>query len=324
MKISVVIPAYNAEAFIGDTIRSALAQTVAPLEIIVVDDGSSDHTAEVAESLGCHVIRQSNGGVCVARNSGIRAARGDWIALLDHDDLWLPQKLERQIAASIACPDVLCFATDFHRMRDGEPLSPSCLATPAYGFDRMTRREVQPGITRCPRAGIEILRPGWFLFPSSMLIRRDVLLEVGMFRPEQRLCEDVDCFLRVLRRTELVVLRQPLWWWREHSGNTSQNTTGIAEGWLRLARYVHEAPDAYPAGISTQLRAILRNMRRELVAEYTSRRDFPSARRVSRTPIGGLPTPTDAVLAVVVELPPPVWNVLRRARSAIRAFSFRL
>jgi hypothetical protein len=65
-------------------------------------------------------------------------------------------------------------------------------------------------------------------------------------------------------------------------------------------------------------------MRRELVAEYTSRRDFPSARRVSRTPIGGLPTPTDAMLAVVVELPPPVWNVLRRARSAIRAFSSRL
>lgn len=324
MKISVVIPAYNAEAFIGDTIRSALAQTLVPLEIIVVDDGSTDHTAEVAASLGCHVIRQVNGGVCVARNAGIRVARGDWIALLDHDDLWLPQKLERQVAASAACPDVFCFATDFHRLRGGEALSPSCLATPAYGFDQMTRYDVQPGITRCPHAGVEILGPGWFLFPSSMLIRRDVLIDVGMFRSEQRLCEDVDCFLRVLRRTELVVVREPLWSWREHSGNNSLNTIGIAEGWLRLARYVHDASDAYPAGIATQLRSILRTMRRELVAEYTARRDFPSARRASRTPIGGFPTPTDAVLAVVVELPPPVWNVLRRARSALRAFSSRL
>ena len=323
MKISVVIPAYNAANFIGDTIHSVRAQTLAPLEIIVVDDGSSDHTAEVAESLGCHVIRQKNAGVCVARNAGVRAARGEWIALLDHDDLWLPKKLERQVAASVACPDVACFATDFHRLRDGEMQWPSCLATASYGFDRMTQREVQPGITRCPRAGNEILLPGWFLFPSSVLVRRDVLVDAGMFRPEQRLCEDVDCFLRVLRRTELVVVREPLWLWREHAQNTSQDATGIAEGWLRLARYVQREPEAYPAGIPGQLPSILRGMRRELVSEYTARRDFPSARRVSRTPIGGLPTPTDAVLAVVVELPPPIWNALRRARSVLRAFSSR-
>ena len=321
MRISVVISAYNAKDFIGDTIRSALAQTVAPLEIIVVDDGSTDSTAEIAESLGCRVIRQANKGVCVARNSGILAARGDWIALLDHDDLWLPTKLERQVAAAAVCPEVFCFATDFHRLRAGQPVSPSCLATPSYRFDQMTLQMVAPGIMRCPNAGAEILGPGWFLFPSSMLIRRDLLVDVGMFRSEQRLCEDVDCFLRVLSRTELVVVREPLWLWREHSSNTSKNVAGIAEGWLRLASYVDEAPTAYPAGCSVQLRPILREMRRDLIFEYTARRDFSSARRVSRTVFDGPSSIGDVVLALLVEMPSPVWNLLRRARRIVRSGS---
>jgi glycosyltransferase involved in cell wall biosynthesis len=324
MRISVVIPAYNAAGFIAETIASARAQTCAPLEIIVVDDGSVDETAQLATALGCRVIRQANGGVSAARNTGILAAQGDWIALLDHDDVWTPQKLERQIAAAVACPDVSCIATDFLRPRDGSSEPLSCLEDPRYEFDRITVERVTDRIVRCRNAGRDVLAIGWFLFPSSMLIRRDVLIAAGMFRPEQRLCEDVDCFLRIFRRTDLVVVREPLWQWREHAGNTSRDVSGIAEGWLRLGQYVRAEPDAYPPETFERLLPILREMRRNLVAEYTARGDFGSARRVSRTPVGGRLTPTDAALAVVVEFPPQVWGMLRRARSALRAFSFRL
>jgi glycosyltransferase involved in cell wall biosynthesis len=98
-RISVVIPGYNAAAFIGQAIESALRQTYSPIEVIVVDDGSQDNTAEVASSYPrpVRVIRRSNGGPGAARNLGVSMSEGNWIALLDADDTWLPAKLQRQI-----------------------------------------------------------------------------------------------------------------------------------------------------------------------------------------------------------------------------------
>lgn len=98
-RISVIIPAYNGAGFIRTAIDSALAQTFSPMEIIVVDDGSKDNTADIAESYGgpVRVVRKKNGGPASARNEGARLATGEWLALLDADDQWLPTKLERQL-----------------------------------------------------------------------------------------------------------------------------------------------------------------------------------------------------------------------------------
>ncbi|MBV1799994.1 glycosyltransferase [Siccirubricoccus sp. G192] len=99
IRVSVIIPAYNAARSLPRTIDSVLAQTVPPAEIIVVDDGSADETAAVAEAYGdrVRVIRKPNGGPASARNLGAREATGEWLALLDADDQWLPEKLERQL-----------------------------------------------------------------------------------------------------------------------------------------------------------------------------------------------------------------------------------
>ena len=96
--ISVVIPAYNAAHFLPRCLKSVFAQTLKPAEVIVVDDGSTDDTAAVAAALGARVIGRQNGGISAARNTGIQNASGQWIALLDADDLWAPEKLERQVA----------------------------------------------------------------------------------------------------------------------------------------------------------------------------------------------------------------------------------
>jgi glycosyltransferase involved in cell wall biosynthesis len=98
IKISVVIPAYNAARFLPLCLPSVFAQTYKPEEVIVVDDGSTDNTAEVAAELGARVIRRENGGISAARNTGIQNASCEWIALLDADDSWAPEKLERQAA----------------------------------------------------------------------------------------------------------------------------------------------------------------------------------------------------------------------------------
>ncbi len=95
--IAFVIPAYNAANVIGEAIRSARSQTAPAVEIIVVDDGSRENTAEIAKREGARVIRQANGGPAAARNTGIRATDAEWIALLDADDLCFPTRLERQI-----------------------------------------------------------------------------------------------------------------------------------------------------------------------------------------------------------------------------------
>ena len=102
-KVSVIIPIYNAEKFISGTIESVIAQTYQDWEIIAVDDGSTDKTPEILTkykkklSSNLQVITQENSGVSIARNKGIPAARGEYIAFLDHDDLWTPEKLEKQV-----------------------------------------------------------------------------------------------------------------------------------------------------------------------------------------------------------------------------------
>src|SRR5262245_19101881 len=102
--VSVIIPAYNAEAFIADTIRSVLAQTYQDFEVIVVDDGSRDGTAKALQPFESRVRlhTQANAGVATARNTGVGLATGTFIAFLDADDLWLPHKLEQQLTFSSA------------------------------------------------------------------------------------------------------------------------------------------------------------------------------------------------------------------------------
>ncbi|HEY1092631.1 MAG TPA: glycosyltransferase family A protein, partial [Burkholderiaceae bacterium] len=111
-RVSVVIPSYNAEGFIAETLRSVLAQSFTDFEIIVVDDGSSDRTPEIAEALGVRVLRQANAGVCAARNRGLAEARGEFICFLDHDDYWYPDKLAAQIAEFERDPELGVVYTD--------------------------------------------------------------------------------------------------------------------------------------------------------------------------------------------------------------------
>ncbi|MHC4407236.1 MAG: glycosyltransferase family 2 protein [Planctomycetota bacterium] len=112
-QVSVIIPCYNAARFLGEAIDSALDQSLPPLEVIVVDDGSTDRSAAIAQSYGSPVrlIRQRHEGESTARNRGIDEARGDWIAFLDADDLWMSTKLERQL--EVAQPGVACVHTNY-------------------------------------------------------------------------------------------------------------------------------------------------------------------------------------------------------------------
>ena len=194
--VSVIVPAYNAAAHIRHSLRSACEQSYEELEIIVVDDGSTDNTGEIIrnEFPEVHYIRQANGGVSVARNTGIQAAKGDFLAFLDADDIWHPQKAEAQVRLFERYPAaVLSRTVVLHGRRPQDflvPLFHHSHDLPRHHIDR--------------DFSISFRTP--FFATSTVMVRRAAALEAGGFSPSLRVAEDVDFFLRVLSRAPQVAV----------------------------------------------------------------------------------------------------------------------
>jgi len=206
--ISVIIPVYNGERFLAEAIRSVLDQTLPPDEIIVVDDGSTDGTAQIVAELAAtaavpvRYVFQENQGPAAARNHGIRLAGGDFLAFLDADDLWLPEKLERQIAHLTQEPTadgVICHVESF----------------------------VEPGGQWPPGRNRALFdqRPPAYL-PSALLVSRKTFDRVGLFDPTYRAGEDTEWFARAFAAgMTFVVTPTALLRRRFHSANLSHSTT---------------------------------------------------------------------------------------------------
>ena len=193
--VSVVIPTFNRASVITRALESILLQTRPPDEILVVDDGSTDDTAERvrAEFPGVRLIEQENRGVSAARNAGIRAATGTWIALLDSDDEWLAEKLDRQLraVATTEIETVLCH-TDEIWIRRGRRVNP------------MKKHRKHGGHI------FEHCLPLCVISPSSALLHRRLFETVGWFDEDLPACEDYDLWLRVTARFPVLCIDEPL------------------------------------------------------------------------------------------------------------------
>jgi len=244
--ISVVMAAYNSGAYIGPALDSVRAQTLPVAEVIVVDDGSADGSAKVAEAHGARVIRQANAGVSTARNVGIQAATQEWIAFLDHDDLWEPGKIKAQWAATQAVPEAGMVACDFLQFRGDEVVTPSFLGLPGR-YHGINKEPVSEGLALIRRADRAYVEAGFFLFPSVVMARKDVLVAAGLFNPElPGGAEDFEFFWRVLKRTALLVVERPLVRWRIHATNTSGDGLRMNLKFVLVADRVARAPERYP------------------------------------------------------------------------------
>lgn len=206
-QVSVIIPAYNAESFIAGTVQSVLGQTFQDFEIIVVDDGSKDGTLAALEPFGnvIRVHRQPNGGVARARNTGVSLAQGSWVAFLDADDLWLPTKLERQLAASSTAP--LVYTDRLNIGARGDLPELQSLATPLYDGDLFVR----------------LLREGNFITNTSVMMRRELFLQLGGFYTGLNGTEDWDMWIRVAEHHPIALVPEPLVKYRFHEGSISRN-----------------------------------------------------------------------------------------------------
>lgn len=212
-RVSVIIPTYNPGEFFAAALDSVVAQTFCDWELIVIDDGSRpeewdavresvERVRERAPHLAVELLRQKNAGVSATRNRAVAMARGEWVAFLDNDDVWLPQKLEKQMAQLEAHPGVgLCHT----------------------GFDLIDGRDVRsPGYGR--RVSFHEMLSGEFgVLLSSSVMSRAALIEVGLFDPFLPGAQDLDVFFKIAHRHGLVYVDSVETLYRLHGDNASAN-----------------------------------------------------------------------------------------------------
>jgi glycosyltransferase involved in cell wall biosynthesis len=254
-RVSVIIPTYNAADFVREAIDSALAQTCTDLEVIVVDDGSTDQTPDLLASYGTRIRahRQHNAGVSAARNTGLQLATGTWIAFLDADDVWAPHKIEKQLAV-------------------GEG---AWVYTNRFNFDaRGVHADVQSAVTPMPEGDVflPLLMRGNFITLSSVLIRKSIIDRFGGFCDE-RCCEDWDLWLRVAQDHPVRYLEEPLLRYRFSPTSLSANHRAMA-----IARRAVVAR----ALTSSRGRRLPWRLRRQIWAETCRTNGWDAGRRGAR------------------------------------------
>lgn len=247
-RVSVVVPAYNREHCVSDTIESALAQTFTDFEIIAIDDGSSDRTADILQKFGkrVHLIRQENRGVSAARNTGIRAARGNWIAFLDSDDRWHPEKLERQLNALEKYSARICFTRCVNAQNE-----------PFRDIEFISATPREPQIFCVPNAVDSVCLSPRHPMIQTMVAEKKILEQVGLFDESFQAAEDAELIFRLSFLSGFIYIDRPLTTIFENSANSltySEKLGPMArrnQSYLRLLAHMYwRLADISPEKIS--------------------------------------------------------------------------
>lgn len=271
--VSVIIPVYNGAQFIAETIHSILCQTVPPLEVIVVNDGSTDDTPVVVKGFGDAVtlINTPNGGPCKARNIGAAVAKGNWLAFCDGDDLWLPDKLERQLKLATEAPDLHCVLTDYAEINNGILSGRSHFSYMPRDY-WMPERHWNGFVIRHSITGkLTTFQPA---IASTPLVKRDFYVRVGGFDETPLGPANDTCFhFRCLRILPFGVVPKVLMHYRRHPDSLSANPTRQLRSSLRVWAHILSE---YPAAqhYREELLQGLSAMRREI-----AQREFYEARQ---------------------------------------------
>ncbi len=223
-RVSITLCCYNSEQYVDETLQSIFAQRYKDWELVVVNDGSRDRTEEIIEKYidqGWPIVyhNQQNAGLVAARNKSIELARGEFVALIDHDDLWTADKLEKQIPL-------------FTNPRVAVVYS----GTVVVGSDGQMLREFMPRERMYRGRVLDGLFLGTFLACSSVVIRRSALMDVGLFRPGLTISEEYELFLRLAEKYDFDYAEEPLTKWRLHASNTTWDFRRCREEQAMLLR----------------------------------------------------------------------------------------
>ncbi|MCL2057170.1 MAG: glycosyltransferase [Oscillospiraceae bacterium] len=208
--VTIVIPVYNGESYLKEAINSALAQTYEPIEVIIVNDGSTDRTGEIALSYGDKIryFAKGNGGVSTALNLGIANMRGEYFSWLSHDDLYTPDKIELQIAAIADSPERIAYSDYTVIDRHGAAITTMDIAK------KHPHADLSFGL-------FPILRQ--VLNGCSLLIHKSHFARTGVFDESLRTTQDYDLWFKMLRGGKLVYINRPLVKMREHGAQVTHS-----------------------------------------------------------------------------------------------------
>ncbi|MEZ0186518.1 MAG: glycosyltransferase family 2 protein [Candidatus Reddybacter sp.] len=234
MKISAVVPTYNNAEYIEGAINSILAQTHPVDEIIIIDDGSSDDTEALVDNIikksnNIIYIKQDNQGPSSARNRGITAANGDWLAFLDADDLWTPDKIALQIEALQREPSLKLIAADMNEIdRHGKLIAESVLAKHQLldKFQSLDGKAV-------PNALTALLTKN-FIPTGTVLVEHASLAAAGGFNTNIRFGEDLELWAKIAADNAISCLPQVMMCRRQHGNNATQSTALMLEGLVKV------------------------------------------------------------------------------------------
>jgi glycosyltransferase involved in cell wall biosynthesis len=244
-EVSVVIPAFNAARYLPAALESVLTQNVRDIEILVVDDGSTDDTEALLRRYDAPVryLRQENQGVSVARNLGIQKSRGRFVGFLDADDTWLPGKLERQLEALRATPGVRACYGAFLMVDDALVVLAES-QSPRHGTlleDLLLHGNVVGSI-------------------CTVLAERTLFDEVGGFDPTFSQCADWDMWIRLATRTDFAYVSEPLVTYRQHATNMSRNAALFESDSRSVLEKAFAQPELPPTLLRLRRRALGRNL----------------------------------------------------------------
>jgi len=212
-KVSVIIPAYNAMAYLPEALESVLRQTFTDFEVLLIDDGSSDEIRQWAAGITearVKLISQENQGVSAARNIGIAKAQGEYIAFLDADDIWEPTKLEKQVRLLESNPAVGLVDTWVVLANE------QCKAT-----NKIWISKAEGNVWK------QLAEENLLTCGSTPMVRRCCFETVGVFDRNLSIAEDWDMWLRIATHYSFAVVKEPLVRYRQHANNTSKNCQGM-------------------------------------------------------------------------------------------------
>lgn len=283
--VSVIIPTYNRASILGQTLESVFQQTISPSEVIVVDDGSTDGTAHVVRELVAanpqwadrlRFVQQANQGKSAALNHGLKLVRHHWIAYNDSDDLWLPTKLERQLAAISRFPQCgMCF-TDSRFVNNPE------MNFTAFKQVRKRYRDTT-GMIADPLS--RVCTPPHGIYMQSVIVRRDVMDRVKGFDQRFWVSQDTDFVFRLARETPFCYVNEPL----VHVDRRSDRKVGlttefdrrglvrIAEAEMMFEKWLALLPTRQVV-VRRQVQTLLRNIRSEAGGHHLHSGDYSAAR----------------------------------------------
>jgi glycosyltransferase involved in cell wall biosynthesis len=334
MRISVVVPAYNAAKYVSATLDSLLAQTRPAVDVVVVDDGSKDDTRSVLEPYRERVrlVFQTNSGVSAARNRGVAEATGDWIAFCDADDLWHADKLRVVSRVLDACQDADLLFHDFWTVMSDRVVEPRATHSehtmfPLFRESDVTiprilpvfqRIEVDEGEFRAVDTwsghAFRWLMLGNFLMPSTVVVRRSAFLDSGGFDSEFRYAEDTEFFLRFGKTRSFVWVDTPLAGYRREAGTllTGNMLPTIRNATRAVVKHCVDDRAVFEGDRVWVGRAVSRRFSR-LAYYCLSELQLPEARVHARTALQYCPLDARAWTIAVASLLPV--TALRLART---------